>query len=54
MMKQSPFTIKYTMMMVKDIENRTGKPVSMTKRHEMQNLLLQWYFSLNQTKKVNK
>lgn len=45
-MDKTVFTPKYTMMMVQEIEKKTGKPVSMYKRHELQQLLLMWYLEV--------
>ena len=45
-MNKTVFTPKYTMMMVQEIETKTGKPVSMFKRHELQQLLLMWYLEV--------
>lgn len=45
-MQRSTITIKYTMMIVRELEKETGKPVSLYKRIEIQNLITQWYYSI--------
>lgn len=45
-MNKTVFTPKYTMMMVQEIEKKTGQPISMFKRHELQQLLLMWYLEV--------
>ena len=45
-MNSTFFTPRHTMTIVNEIENLTGKPVSTSKRCELQSMLLQWFFSV--------